>query len=94
MQESGNTAWVGLLIFVILFWDGMLLLLFGEVAFVGFRRLLLIWVTVRRRHTPPAPLERGDCDACSLLVMSGLGVWFPLLRGDKGVCYGERRGLG
>ena len=36
MQESGNTAWVGLLIFVVLFWDGMLLLLFGDVVFLVF----------------------------------------------------------
>ena len=27
--------------------------------------------------------------------MSDLIAWrFPLLRGDKGVCYGERRGMG
>lgn len=36
MQESGNTAWVGLLIFVILFWDEMILLLFVDVVFIVF----------------------------------------------------------
>ena len=36
MQESGNTAWVGLLIFVILFWAEMILLLFGDVVFLVF----------------------------------------------------------
>ena len=40
---------------------------------------------MRRRHTPPAPLERGGCDAAFLLVMRCLsGVVSPLERGLKG----------
>ena len=46
------------------------------------------------RNTPPAPLERGGWDAVFLLVIRGLLCLFPLLRGDKGVCDGEGRGLG
>ena len=49
---------------------------------------------MRGRDTPPAPLERGDFGCCFLLIISGLSVRFPLLRGDKGVCDGEGRGLG
>ena len=42
-----------------------------------------------------SPLERGVLDTVFLLVMRGLMVCrIPLLRGDKGVCYGEGRGLG
>ena len=41
-----------------------------------------------------SPLERGGLVAAFLLVMRGLRGWFPLLRGDKGVCYGEGRGIG
>ena len=38
------------------------------------------------RHTPPAPLERGDWDAAFLLVMRGLSVsGSPLDRGLRGV---------
>ena len=49
---------------------------------------------MRGRDTPPAPLERGDFGCCFLLGNEWF-VWFliPLLRGDKGVCYGERRGI-
>ena len=42
-----------------------------------------------------SPLERGVLDTVFLLVMRGLMVCrIPLLRGDKGVCYGEGRGKG
>ena len=40
-------------------WVEMFLLLFGEEVFFGFGWVLLIWVAMRRRHTPPAPLKRG-----------------------------------
>ena len=40
-------------------WDEIVFLLFGDVAFVGFGWLFLIWVAVHGRDTPPAPLERG-----------------------------------
>ena len=46
------------------------------------------------RDTPPSPLERGGLRTAFFLVMSGLTGMFPLLRGDKGVCCGERRGKG
>ena len=46
------------------------------------------------RHTPPAPLERGGLGAAFFLKVWGLSGGFPLLRGDKGVCYGEGRGMG
>ena len=47
---------------------------------------------MRRRHTPPAPLERGDLDTVFLFGNERFeSVVFPLLRGDKGVCDGERR---
>ena len=47
------------------------------------------------RDIPPAPLKRGDLGCCFLVG----NEWFvvcriPLLRGDQGVCYGERRGMG
>ncbi|BCI61728.1 hypothetical protein [Coprobacter secundus] len=42
-------------------------------------------VAVRRRDTPPTPLERGVLDAAFCLIMS-------YLIGDEGVCYGEGRG--
>ena len=44
-------------------WDEIVLLLFGDVAFLGFGWLFLIWVAVLGRDTPPAPLERGGWDA-------------------------------
>ena len=41
---------------------------------------------MRRRHTPPTPLERGGSGACYLLVMGGLcGEVSPLERGLWGV---------
>ena len=40
-------------------WDEIVLLLFGDVAFVGFGWLFLIWVAVLGRDTPP-PLSRGE----------------------------------
>ena len=43
-------------------------------------------------HPPPSPEGRFGC--CFLVGNGGYGVVFPLLRGDEGVCYGERRGLG
>ena len=36
---------------------GMFLLLFFEVRFVGFGWMFLVWEAMRRRHTPPVPLE-------------------------------------
>ena len=51
-------------------------------------------VAMRGRDTPPAPLERGGWDAVFYLIMSSLVCMFPLLGGDKGVCYGEMCGLG
>ena len=40
---------------------------------------------MHRRHTPPAPLERGGFGAAFLLVMSGLSVDVsPLERGFEG----------
>ena len=46
------------------------------------------------RHTPPAPLKRGDLDATFLFENEDfIAWWFPLLRGDKGECYGEVRDL-
>ena len=65
-----------------------------EMFFVGFVWLFLIWEAVRGRDTPPAPLERGGCDAVFYLIMRSLVRMFPLWRGDKGVCYGEGRGVG
>ena len=53
-------------------WDEMILLLFGDVAFLGFGWLFLIWVAMHMRHTPPAPLKRGGWDAAFFLVMSDL----------------------
>ena len=46
------------------------------------------------RYTPPAPLQRGGWDAVFFLVIRGLLCLFPLLRGDKVVCYGEGCGVG
>ena len=47
------------------------------------------------RHTPPAPLERGVLRYCFLFGNERFMVWWlPLLRGDEGVCDGERRGRG
>ena len=44
--------------------------------------------------THPQPLSRGEVWMILFyLEMSILSVVFPLLRGDKGVCYGERCGL-
>ena len=49
---------------------------------------------MRRRYTPPAPLQRGGSGAAFLSVVRDLMVWrIPLSRGDQGVCYGERRGV-
>ena len=45
--------------------------------------------------THPPPLSRGEVQALFFfLVMRVLSVMFPLLRGDEGVCYGEKRGRG
>ena len=44
-------------------WDEIVFLLFGDVAFLGFGWLFLIWVAVHGRVTPPAPLERGELDS-------------------------------
>ena len=40
---------------------------FFEVVSVGFEWMFLIWVAVRIRHTPPAPLERGGLGCCVLV---------------------------
>ena len=83
MQESGNTAWVGLLIFVVLFWDGMLLLLFGEVAFVGFGWLLLIIGGYAHTSHTPVPSREGRFGCCFFIGNEWFVVCrFPLLRGD------------
>ena len=37
---------------------------FFEEVSVGFGWMFLIWVSVRIRHTPPAPLERGGWECC------------------------------
>ena len=47
-------------------WDEIVFLLFGDVAFVGFGWLFLIWVAVLGRDTPPALLERGELDSAFL----------------------------
>ena len=47
-------------------WDEIVLLLFGDVAFLGFGWLFLIWVAVHGRDTPPAPFERGGFDGAFL----------------------------
>ena len=75
---------------------------FLEAEFVGLRcffcclemwRLLAFGgcfrfeVAVRRRNTPPAPLERGVLDTAFCLIMS-------YLIGDEGECYGEMCGMG
>ena len=40
-----------------------------------------------------SPLERGDLGSRILLSNEWVVVWrISLLRGDEGVCYGERRG--
>ena len=75
-------------------WVEVFLLLFGEAVFLGFGWLFCFEVAMLGRHTPPAPLERGVWDAVFFLVIRGLLCLFPLLIGDKGVCYGGRRGLG
>ena len=60
-------------------WDEIVFLLFGDVAFVGFGWLFLIWVAVLGRDTPPAPLERGGLECCFFyLIMSSLVCMFPL----------------
>ena len=47
------------------------------------------------RNTPPAPLERGVLRCCFLFGNERFVMFvFPLLIGDKGVCYGEGRGVG
>ena len=38
---------------------------------------------MRRRHTPPAPLERGDLDAVFLFGNEWIMAWWiPLSRGE------------
>ena len=61
----------------------MILLLFGEVVFLGLGWLLLISVAVRERHTPPGPSQEGRF-GCGVLVGNERFVaWgIPLLRGD------------
>ena len=47
------------------------------------------------RDTPPAPLERGGLNTAFYLIFRGLWCCVsPSQRGDKGVCYGEGRGVG
>ena len=48
-------------------WDEMILLLFGDVAFLGFGWMFLASVAMHGRDTPPAPLERGVFGWCFLL---------------------------
>ena len=40
-------------------WVEMFLLLFGDVAFLGFGWMFLASVAMLGRDTPPAPLKRG-----------------------------------
>ena len=47
---------------------------------------------MRRRNTPPIPLQRGGW-RCYLIIRY-LVYKVPLSRGDKGVCDDEKRGLG
>ena len=49
---------------------------------------------MRRRDTPPSPLERGDLNTAFYLIFRFIVLRFPLLRGDKGMCYGEGGGVG
>ena len=60
---------------------GMFLLLFFEVRFVGFGCLFLVWEAMRRRDTPPAPLERGILDAAFCLIIGILHtiIFFSIL---------------
>ena len=68
-------------------WVEMFLLLFGDVAFLGFGWLLLILGScARTSHTSSPSLGRGGSGAVFLLVMSGLsGDVSPLERGSRGV---------
>ena len=77
-------------------WDEML---FATVWRCGISWLRVTALGLRKLCadvTHPRPLSRGEvCSAAFLSVVSDLMAWrFPLLRGDKGVCYGERRGMG
>ena len=46
-------------------------------------------------HTSGPSLGRGDLECLFLVGNEWFVAWmFPLLRGDKGVCYGEGRGIG
>ena len=47
----------------------------------------------RASHTP-GPSQEGRFGCCFFLANEGFDGWFPLLRGDQGVCDGEKRGMG
>ena len=56
-------------------WGEMFLLLFGDVAFLGFGWLLLILGGCARASHTPAPLERGGSE-CLFLIGN---EWFIVL---------------
>ena len=56
-------------------WGEMFLLLFGDVAFLGFGWLLLILGSCARASHTPAPLERGGSE-CLFLIGN---EWFIVL---------------
>ena len=60
---------------------------FGVVS-VGFECLHLIWVAMHMRHTPPAPLERGDWGGAFFVGNEWVECKVsPLERGLKGVLW-------
>ena len=62
---------------------------------LGFGGCFGFQVSVHERHTHPfIPSREGKFGCCFCLLMRGLSVMFPLLRGDEGVCYGEKLGKG
>ena len=64
--------------------DEMILLLFGEVAFLGFGELLWVLGGCARTSHTPCPSQEGSFEMLLFyLEMRGLMVWrIPLLRGD------------
>ena len=50
---------------------------------------------MRRRDTPPTPLQRGGLKCLFLISNEEEVTWlFPLSRGDKGVCDSEEHEWG
>ena len=50
----------------------MILLLFGDVVFLGFGWMLWFSGSCAQTSHTPTPLKRGDLDVCFFLVMRGL----------------------